>query len=162
MLHTASPFSIIPHVVGKKAQVLGNDGLFAQGLFHGAEQIHARALAPPSAAGVGLAVGDGIVPRKAPEMVDAQYIVGAAQHPEPPHPPGIAVPGHGVPVVQGVAPQLAGGGKSIRRAAGYLGGQQVLVQLEGFRCAPDDKYILSYMSGSAFLECPEYLDNYLP
>ena len=105
----------------------------AQLFLYGSKQRIAGAFAPAAVPGGCFPVGDSIIARKSAEVVNANHIIGAAHVFDAPHPPCVAGLGHGVPVEQRVAPQLACGGEAVRRAACHLGGQQVLVELE-LRC----------------------------
>ena len=94
------------------------------------EQLHPGADLPLAAAGRRAARRDGPVGVEAAEVVDSEQIVDAQRVPHPLDPPsiaGLAVVG---PVVQRIAPELAVGGKVIRRAAGHTGKAAVGVQLE--------------------------------
>ena len=137
----------LAHIVGQETQVLGNDAGAAQFLFNGGKQAVAWAGAPAAMLGGLIAVRDGVVPGEAAEVIDAQEIVDAAQVADAAHPPAVAGSGHGVPVKQRVAPQLAGGGETIRRAAGHLDRQQVFVQLKLLRAAPDIHTVRRYVDG---------------
>ena len=69
-------------------------------------------------------------------MVDADHVEEAAGALHPADPPAEAVGAHPVIVVQGVAPELAVGGKVVRRHAGHLGRHVALPQLEELRFRP--------------------------
>ena len=137
----------LPHIIGQKSQVLGNNAGAAQFLFDGGKQAVAGTSAPAAILGCLIAVGDGIIPSKAAEVINAQHIVDAAQVADATHPPAVAGGGHGVPIKQWVAPQLTGGGEAIRRAAGHLSRQQVFVQLELLRAAPDIHAVRRHIDG---------------
>ena len=122
--------------VGHVAQVFGNDLVPAQALLQGVEQIHAGAFLPPAVHGGLLAIGDGVVFVKAAEVVDAGHIVELVAIPQAGDPPleaGLLVV---FPAVEGIAPELAGGGKAIRRAARHGDGGVALVQLEELGVCP--------------------------
>ena len=80
-------------------------------------------------------------------MVDAQHVVHGQICLDPLHPPGVAVFLHYIPPVQGVAPQLAVLGKSVRRTARHFGGKVVLVQLEQLRVCPHVGTVHSHING---------------
>ena len=92
------------HIVGQKAQVLSNNAGAAQLFFDGSKEGIARPSAPAAVFGGLITIGDGVIPRKAAEMVNAQHIINSAQVADAAHPPGIAVGSHSVPVKQRVAP----------------------------------------------------------
>ena len=124
------------HAVKQQAQILGHDGQFAQGILQCAEQRHAGALLPlalPGGEGVG---GDGPVGVKGTEVVDAQQVVQAQRVAHPADPPGVAGFGLGVPVIQGVAPQLAVGAEIVRRAARHPAGAALAVHLKQAAARP--------------------------
>ena len=126
----------LPHRVKQLAQVLGHDGQVAQGGAQRAEQLHAGALLPSAVFGRGLPRRDGPVGVEPAEMVDAQDVVDAQRMAHPADPPGIAGAAVVVPVIQRVAPQLAVGGKEIRRAAGHPPGPAVGVHLKQSAAGP--------------------------
>ena len=129
-LHTRQAGGI-PQVVdrvGQQPQVLGDVGDIGEPAGQNAQQVHPRALLPLAhLGGVGLR-RDGPVALQAPEVVDADGVkqLGGALHPA--NPPTEAVPLHGGPVVQRVAPQLAVLGEVVRRHARHLGGLPLPVQ----------------------------------
>ena len=69
-------------------------------------------------------------------MVDAYHVIELLRAVNAAYPPAVAVGLHGVPVVQGIAPELAVLGEVIWRNTGDLGGDIVLVELEEARLAP--------------------------
>ena len=102
------------------AQVLGNDLKIREGLLQGSEDVHAGALLPEAVLCRGLSRGDGKVLVKAPEMVQTDHIIELSALGDPADPPGIPFFFVVVPVIEGVAPELAVRGESVRRNAGYL------------------------------------------
>ena len=69
-------------------------------------------------------------------MVNSQYIIHGKGIPEAAHPPVKACIPVIVPLVQWVAPQLAGSRKSIWRAACHSYGPALIIQLEQLRMSP--------------------------
>src|SRR5699024_1990314 len=61
----------LPDAVAQVAQVLGDDGQFAQGVLQRAEQLHAGAVLPLAGLGRGAVRRDGPVGVEAAEVVDA-------------------------------------------------------------------------------------------
>ncbi len=118
------------HRVGEEAQVLGNDLPSAQRPVHRFEEVQAGAGLPPPVSGGLVAVRDGVVLVKAPEVVDAQHVEQPELKTDAPQPPAVAILFHHLPVKQGIAPQLAIGRERVRRTARHLHRRQLLVQLE--------------------------------
>ena len=87
--------------------------------------------------GGGGAVGDGPVGLKATEVVQTDDIVELAGGGHAADPPVEVHLLHLIPVVQGVAPELAVLGEGIGGAACHGGGSQRLVQLEQAGLGPD-------------------------
>ena len=112
------------------AQVLGDEADVREPPGKDPQQVHPRPGHPMAAPGGGISIGDGPVPLKAPEVVQPQQVIQPPGTVHPADPPAEAVGLHGVPVVQGIAPQLAVGGEIVRRHPGHLLGHQVFVQLE--------------------------------
>ena len=69
-------------------------------------------------------------------MVDTYHVVELAGTVDAAYPPAEAVVTHGIPVVQGVAPQLAVCGEVVRRAACHPGKAAVGVQLKQLAAHP--------------------------
>ena len=124
-------------IVGQKAQILGNDAGLTELFLDSGKQCIAGAGAPASALRCFVAVGDGIVPRKSAEVIDAHHIIDSAHVADATNPPSIAVLRHSVPVVERIAPQLPCGGEPVRRAACHLGRVEIGIKLEILRAAPD-------------------------
>ena len=140
-------FQQLPHGIGEEAQVLGDDGLGADGPLHRPEQLHPRAFLPHATAGVRVSVGDGVIGVKAPEMVDAQPVIHPAQKADPPGPPGVVILRHPVPVEQGVPPQLARLGKAVGWAARHFPGHMGFIQLEQLRVRPHIHAVQRHIDG---------------
>ncbi len=102
-----------------------------------ADQLFARPAAPFAALRRFAAAGDGVVPHDADEVVDAHGVVQPSRGAHAPPPPGKAVPAHGVPVVQRVAPELAAGAEPVRRNPRDADGPAAFVQLKELRVRPD-------------------------
>ena len=122
---------------GQEAQVLSDDVLSADGPVHAAPQVHARTLAPYAAAGILIAVRNGVVGLKTAEVVDAEHIIDITEIFDAAHPPGEAISCHVAPIKQRVAPKLSGGGEAIRWTAGNFLRILVFIQLEQLRMCPD-------------------------
>ena len=118
------------------AQVLGDELQLRSGALESFQQLHARAGLPVALLG-GLRVGgDGPIGVEGAEVVDADGVVE-------PGTPGDALPPEvedllfiALPVIQGVAPELAVGGEGVRGHAGHIGQMAVLIQLEQLRVGP--------------------------
>ena len=149
-LHAGIPGGLqhLLDVRGQEAQILGDEVHFPQLLLHRAEEINARALAPLPVFGGLIPIGNGIIAGKAPEVVDAGHIKELHIVAQPAHPPGILIFLHVLPAVQGVPPQLAVGGKGVRRAARHINGAAVLVQLELLRFRPNIGAVQSHIDGN--------------
>ncbi|MPM88543.1 hypothetical protein SDC9_135647 [bioreactor metagenome] len=110
-LHTgvAAAAQQLPHTGGQKAQVFGDDLPPAKLLADGADEVEPRPLAPAAIAGVGCAVGDGVIAFQPAKMVNAHGVKQLKAGGKAAHPPIIAGLGQYIPAVQRVAPQLAVG-----------------------------------------------------
>ena len=115
---------------GQIAQVLGDELDVGEFLGQDPDKVHAGAFYPAADLGGGLPVGHRPVALQTAEVVDAENVVQPGGTGDAANPPGVAVGFHGVPVVEGIAPQLAVGGEVVRRHARHLGGDVPLVQLE--------------------------------
>ena len=122
-------------------------GSFSQGGVEHAEELHAGALLPLAAPGGGGSGGNGPVGVEAPEMVDAQDVVdgqGVAHPADPPGIVGLFVVG---PVVEGIAPQLAVGGKVVGGTACHPAGMAVGVHLKELAARPGVGGVGRYIDG---------------
>ena len=119
------------------AQVLGDDLQIRQLAPDAAEQLAIRPELVLAVARGRLAGRDGVVVRKADEMVDAQQVEQFARGAQATDPPGEVCRLVAVPAVERVAPALAVGLKVVRRHAGDADRAAVLVQLEQLRVEPD-------------------------
>ena len=63
------------------------------------------------------------------------------------NPPAVAVPGHGLPVVNGIAPELTVGGKGIRRTSSHYLRPAGLIQLEKLGVCPHVHRIQRHING---------------
>ena len=115
---------------GQIAQVLGDKLDVGELGGEDPDEVHTRPFYPAANSGGGLPVGHRPVALQAPEVVNAEDVVQPGGALDAADPPGVAVGLHGVPIVQGIAPELSIGGEVIGRNAGYLGGHVPLVQLE--------------------------------
>ncbi len=81
-------------------------------------------------------------------MVDAHNVIAAEGHADTVHPPAVAVGFHGVPIVEGIAPELAVFGEIIRRDACYfLGGEGFGVDEEEGEVAPQVAAVPCHVDG---------------
>ena len=135
------------HRGGEKAQILGDDILFAQRLVHRLEEADARAGLPAAVFGGGVPIGDGVVGVEASEVVDAKCIADLELPGDPLEPPGVAVLLHPLPVKKGVAPQLTIGREAVGGTAGHLGGPAVFVQLKLVWIGPHVCAVQSHIDG---------------
>ena len=126
----------LTHGVTHVAKILRNDLPFAQCLLHSTKQLDAGAFFPVARCGSLAAVGDGEILIEAAEMVDAHHIIQLKAVPQAGDPPLIAGCAVGFPAVERIAPELAGGRKTIRRNTCHSGGNVVLIQLEHLRVRP--------------------------
>ena len=132
---------------GGIAQVLGDEPQLGEPAGEHPHQAHARALDPMAVFGGGLAVGHGPIGLEAPEMVDADHVIQLGGTVYPADPPAEAVGLHPVPGVQGVAPELTVGAEVVRRHAGYLRGNALVVQLEALRLRPHVGGVHGHING---------------
>ena len=133
---------------GDLAQILGDDVQFTQFFFQGTEEGHAGALLHGAVFGSLIPVRNFIIGIKADEVIDPDHIHHLIAAADPVDPPGIAGFLHLLPVIDGVAPELACRGMGIRRAAGDNGRYQVLIELEGFRMCPAVNAVEGYIEGN--------------
>ncbi len=80
-------------------------------------------------------------------MVKAHHVVHVGGGFQPVNPPGIARIRHGLPVVNGIAPELAVGGEAVRGAARHHPGVPGLVQLEKLAVHPHVRRIQGHING---------------
>ena len=126
----------LPDGLAHIAQILGNDLPLAQCLLHRTEQLDARAFFPVAGCRRFTAVGNGKILVETAEVVDANHIVPFKAIPQAGDPPLIARFPVLFPAVEWIAPELAGGRKTIRRNTCHSGGNVVLIQLEHLRVRP--------------------------
>ena len=122
---------------GQIAQVLGNDAALPQRFVHGVDEGAVRAFDPFAARRRGVPGGDGVVALEAAEVVDADDVINGGGVLHPALPPGKVLCLVAGPVVERVAPELAVGRKSIRRAAGHLGQVDLPIGLEKLWPGPE-------------------------
>ena len=137
----------LTHGVAHVAKILRNDLPFAQCLLHSTKQLDAGAFFPVARRGSLAAVGDGEILIEAAEVVDAHHIIQLKAVPQAGDPPLIAGCAVRLPAVERVAPELAGGRKSIRGNARHRRGNVVLVQLEQTRVCPCVRRIQRHIDG---------------
>ena len=94
----------LPHLRREKAQILSNELHLGEPVEQYLHQIHARALDPMTVFGGRIAVRNGPITLKTPEMVDAQHIIQLGGPVYPANPPAVAVRLHGLPAIEGIAP----------------------------------------------------------
>ena len=94
-----------------------------------------------------MTVGDGIVSREAPEVIDAHQIVQSEILLHPIQPPAESVLLHALPVVNGITPQLAVLGEAVRRASRYHGGIVILIQQELIGGTPYIHAVVGHVDG---------------
>src|SRR5690606_27296263 len=100
----------------------------AQRRLQGLEQGRARTRYPATV-GRDLAAGQDLpVGREPAKMIDADDVGERELATDPGDPPGVAVPGHRLPVVERVAPALAGLREEVRRHPGDHRLLEVLVE----------------------------------
>ena len=109
----ARVFHQFPHAVVDNAEILGNDGRVKK-MF---EKPHLRSVCPLAVFRRRFAVFDTVVPVETPEMVEPNDIVNGKAVIYPAAPPGVIVKLHFLPIVNGVAPKLPVGRKSVGRNA---------------------------------------------
>ena len=101
----------------KETEILCYDLLLSKLLFHHSEYIITRSLDPLSVSGVLCRIGYTEKLIKAPEMVNAYYIVHVKTAFQSLHPPGITAFLMNLPVIQRIPPKLSVRRKGIRGAA---------------------------------------------
>ena len=124
-------------VVGDEAEVFDDAGEVGQFLFEGFEEFCAGGGDPFSVGAVFGVGGDFPGGGEAAEVVDADDIAEAHGGAEAGDPPVVGVVLHGFPVVDGVAPVLAGGAEVVGRGAGVGAGAEVAVEFEEVGVGPD-------------------------
>ena len=138
-LHTrkAGIFYQLAHARGQVTEVFGNEvGLIEPAGQH-PDQPHAGTLAPMSVFGSGFAARYRPVAVHPAEVVDAQHVKELCRTFNAPDPPAVAIGFHARPVVQRIAPELAGIRKGVGRNPGNLFRAILRVQLEELRFRPD-------------------------
>ena len=127
----------LAHLVGLHAQILRDERNGAERLLDGAEQLHAGALAPLAVHGGVLGRVDLPVGREAAEMVETDDVEQRHIALHAPDPPGVAGLFVRRPVIDRIAPELAGRGIVVGRHAGDELGAEVGLQLEQLGMRPD-------------------------
>ena len=123
------------------AQILGDHGHITELLPDGIKECHPRPLVHLAVERIRISIRDRIVFRKSVEMIDADHIIKFIIALDPADPPGKITFFLGRPVIDGIAPELTGRGKRIRRTAGNNGRRQVFIHQEGFGVCPDIRRI---------------------
>ena len=123
-------------VRGDLAEVLRDDGQVAELLPQFREEGLARPLDPRSVLRRRLAGRHAPVAHEAAEVVEAHDVDLREDAAHAAHPPRVPVAGHALPVVERVAPELAGGAEVVGRHAGHCRGAAVAVELEEVLVGP--------------------------
>ena len=124
-------------VVGDYAEVFDDAGEGGKFLLEGFEEFGAGGGDPFSVGGVGGVVGDFPGGGEAAEVVDADDVAETEGGAEAGGPPVVVVAVHGFPVVDGVAPVLAGGAEVVGRGAGVGAEAEEAVEFEEVGFTPD-------------------------
>ena len=126
------------HFGGDDAQVLGHQGqVLAEVGLEGLEEGRTRAGHPTARSGGGGIGGNLPVRLETAEVIDAHQIEQDQLASQAVQPPAVTSLGQGGPVVERIAPALAGGGEVVGGYAGDGGGAAGLVQKEQFPVRPD-------------------------
>ena len=131
----------------QKAQVLGDDRPIPDRILQGPEEIHAGSRHPGPVHGRVLLRGDLIVGLEPAEMIDPDRVIEKEGMLHPGLPPGEIFRPVPVPVIDGIAPELAGRREGIRRAARHDRGPALLIQLEEVRMAPGVRAVHGHIDG---------------
>ena len=123
-------------VVGDDAEILGDDRQVAELVHQQPQEILPRREVPLSPAGVRGAGGHGPVRRERAKVIDAQQVDALELLAHARAPVGEVVVAHRLPVIERVAPELAGLREVIRRNAGDGGRPPVGLRAETARGAP--------------------------
>ena len=126
----------LAHVVGNNAEILRDNWDFAQLLFQRAEQLHTGAFLPYALDRRFFACVNFPEGFKAAEMVETDNVIKLHILLHAPDPPFVAVLFERVPVIDRVAPQLAGFREIVGRHARDLLGREVVFQFEELRVCP--------------------------
>ena len=118
------------------AQVLRYEARVVEPVAQHAHEADSRPCAPLAVYRGGVAVGHRPVAVKAAEMVYAYDVVEVLRVLDAAYPPAIAVGFHMLPVVEGIAPELAVGREIVRRHARHSRRHIALVQQEALGVAP--------------------------
>ena len=163
-LHTGVT-GIIPQIqnlLGQEAQILRDEVQIRQVLLQGIYKHHARALNPLTAPGVFIAVGNGPVGLKAPEVVQPHHVKELSGCRQAVNPPLVAGFLHHIPAVERVAPKLAVGGKGIGGTACHGSGGQLFIQLEQLGILPHLHRIVGNIDGHISDELDAVFLRFLP
>jgi len=120
----------------EEAEVLGDEGQLAQVALEFVEKRHAGPLGPRAVAGVGGTERHLPVGLEPAEVVEAHEVVHGERGAHAALPPAVAIRRHRAPVVDRVAPVLAGGREIVRRGAGDARGGAVGRGLEELGLRP--------------------------
>ena len=135
----------LPHRVGHITEVFRDDPLLSERRLQRVEEVNAGALFPVTARRIARARRDGVVLVEATEMVDPHHIeeIETAAHPR--DPPAVARLLMVVPVIDRIAPELAGRRKAVRRTTRDLLRLPLLVELEQLRMLREIHGIARYI-----------------
>ena len=114
---------------GKQAQVLRDKRQGTKFLIRAPEEVEARAV-EPAPVRTRLARGNTKVVLETQEVIQTHAVIQLEGATQARHPPNVSILLHAIPVVRGVAPNLAGCREAIGRNAGDLVGHTVLSQGE--------------------------------
>ena len=132
----AGLFQKLMHFGGEEAQVLGDDLPVTDDIPQRLKQFHTGSLYPGPVHSSVFVRGNLIIGLKSAEMVDPDRVIEEKCMLHAGLPPGKLLLFVFVPVIDRIAPKLAGGRKGIRRAARNHRGSACLIQFKQVRMAP--------------------------
>lgn len=121
---------------GEEAQVLGDDGQRAELFLERLEELEAGTLRPRTVGRIRRGERHLPIGLEAAEVIQADDVVHVEGGANAALPPGETVGFHGVPVVDGISPVLAGGRELVGRRAGDTYGITGGVDLKELGCGP--------------------------
>ena len=131
-----------------QAKVFGDEGEVAEDLLQSVEERVAWSLDPLAVDGGLFVGGDGPVRFEAAEVVKADFVVEGQRAANASDPPVEAVLLEQRPLVERIAPALAGCGEVIRRNARDADGLKAVVKLEDLRMRPDIGAVVADKDGN--------------
>ena len=144
----------LAHRRSDDTEILRDNAAVSGLLLYHAEQVVLRTFAPLAAVGGLASERYRIVAVEADEVVDAHDVVYLLCKAYSADPPAVIVLLHSVPVVDRIAPELAVGGKSVRREACCHSRDSVAVKLEQLRLTPDVRAV----KGAVYRDIADYLN----